>query len=167
VSTGCSGALPSINGEFLLTLATPLAPNAPFLFAVATETNSSEIVKVITLSLQPLCTQAAQCAVGNHVGSPIIVQPTTVSDSCEFTATITAGFIPGGANPISGAAVAADLDLTGTIESTDFYCGTAGGTLNVDGALVSANGSTFGAKSMPTGTMGASLPSQRPSCDPR
>ncbi len=163
--SSCGGDVPAIDGEYLLALSTPLARDALLLFAATTTIDPAASPATISMSLQPICSQEAQCTVGNYVGSPTIVAAMDLDASCGFTANITDGNIPGGANAISGSDMIANLELLVTIRRAEFYCGTAGGTLTVGGAVIPVDESTFGATGMPAGTMGTALPEPTALCD--
>ena len=63
-----------------------------------------------------------------------MVPAVMVSDDCTFDMDVNGIMIPGAANPISGSDILGEIQLLGSLRTTDLYCGIANGTANVSGA---------------------------------
>jgi hypothetical protein len=92
------------------------------------------------------------------VGTPVTIEDIAVDNTASFVITIPVLDIPPQANPLGNAATATDVELTGTVRSTDLACGTVTkGTAVAGPVTLPLAGSTFGAKRVPTGSTGAAL----------
>ncbi len=164
-SIGDGGALcPDSTGEFLLSVAPSIAPTALLQFIATVAIDSSSAPNAIAMTLQPLCTQAQQCSLGQPVGSPYVLAGSTITAQCYFAMNITAMSIPGGANTISGSPFIANLSMAGDLQFPEFYCGTMDGTVSVGGTQVVIDGSTFAAIGIAPGTLGSNLPTPVATC---
>jgi len=163
---GDGGTLcPDITGEFLLAVAPAIGPTALLQFIATLAIDSSSAPATIAMALQPLCTQADQCSLGQPVGSPyVLAESTLTAAQCDFDMIISGMLIPGGANTISGAPFIADLSMAGEVQSTNSYCGIMDGMVTVGGVSIPMDGSTFGAIRIAPGTLGSSSPTPVASC---
>jgi len=159
IASGCNGgAIPDVNGEFYFSLS-PVVAQESFLELIATtELDLTVDPAQLTLTLQPLCSQADQCTVGQPVGATSVIPDITVDSECSFTVDIPSIIIPGGANTLSGAEIDGNLELIGNLQSDDFYCGVVNGIATVGGAPIPIDNSTFGAVRITPGTLGDALP---------
>tara|TARA_R110002096_G_scaffold434832_1_gene658104 strand:- start:108154 stop:108891 length:738 start_codon:yes stop_codon:yes gene_type:complete len=165
VTGGCNGGeIPALDGEYYLALAPSLAPEALLKLIVTTELDLTVEPALLSLSFQPLCTQANQCTVGQPIGEAHLETGIEVNSDCGFETNIESIIIPGGANTLSGAEIDGELQLLGNLQSVDFYCGLVNGVANVSGTPISIDGSTFGAISVPDGTVGDDLPEPVAAC---
>ena len=160
VGTGCLAMeIPDVAGEFFLNLSTPLARDAFLEFIITQTINLNVNPAELSLALQPLCVQEAQCAVGQPVGDMLALDKTDVDENCDFEMPIMGLAIPGGANAISGSDLVGNLTLTGNLQTADFYCGIVDGIAVVGGADIPVNGSTFGSvRNTAVGALGDDLP---------
>lgn len=165
VGGSCDGGeIPDVNGEFFLALSPSISPDALLRFIVTTDLDRGVTPPLLTLTLQPICTQASQCTVGQPVGDPVTLAPGEVADDCSVALVLTDVFIPGGANTISGSDIIGNLDLLGSLRGADFYCGLINGTATVGGADIPIDGSTFGSIRIEEGTLGNDLPEPVSEC---
>ncbi|MBL4633071.1 MAG: hypothetical protein JKY56_04320, partial [Kofleriaceae bacterium] len=165
VGTACGGELPDISGEFYLQLAPSLAPTALLQFIATTTLDKTVDPALLTLTLQPLCAQEAQCTLRQPIGNPFTVMSIEVNEQCQFETDITGMPVPGGANAISGSDLIGNLVMLGNIIEPDFYCGIINGEAIVGGAGIPIDGSDFGAVRITPGTLGDSLQQERPSAE--
>jgi hypothetical protein len=160
VGTGClTMEIPEVSGEFFLNLSTPLSRDSFLQFIFTQSINKNVNPALLSMSLQPLCVQEAQCEVGQPFGDMVTLDNTTVDENCDFELLIEGVEIPGGANAISGSDLIGNLDMKGNLQTTDFYCGIVDGSAIVGGAEIPINGSTFGSvRNSAVGALGDDLP---------
>lgn len=145
VGGDCNGGeIPDVNGEFLLALSPSFAPEGLLQFRTEVTIDKSVSPALLTQSLQPLCAQESQCTLGEPVGDPFAIENVEVDDQCGYTANLVDVFIPGAANPVSGSDIIGNIELLGSLQSTDLLCGIANGTAEVSGAPIPIDNSTFG-----------------------
>ncbi len=159
-ASGClTMEIPEVSGEFFLNLSTPLSQDSFLEFIFTQSINKNVDPALLSMSLQPLCVQEAQCTVGQPFGDMVTLDNTTVDENCDFELDIIDVEIPGGANAISGSDLIGNLFLKGNLQTTDFYCGVVDGTATVGGAEIPINGSTFGSvRNTAVGALGDDLP---------
>jgi hypothetical protein len=160
LATGCPTLeIPDVSGEYFLNLSTPLSRDAFLEFIFTQSINKNVDPALLSMALQPLCVQEAQCEVGQPFGDMVTLDNTTVDENCNFELDIVDVAIPGGANAISGSDLIGNLFMKGNLQSADFYCGTVDGTAEVGSAPVGIDGSTFGAvRNTAVGALGEDLP---------
>jgi hypothetical protein len=165
VAGGCNGGeIPAISGEYYLALSPVVAQDALLELIVTTELDLTVDPALLSLSFQPLCTQADQCTLGQPIGEPHLETGIEVNSECGFEANIASIIIPGGANTLSGSEIDGELQLLGNLQSEEFYCGIVNGIANVGGAPIPIDNSTFGATRVPDGTLGDDLPEPIAAC---
>lgn len=152
------------SGQFYLALSPSFAPEALLEFLATTEVGTSGAVATIAVSLEPLCTQADQCSLGQPIGGAFAADAATLDDSCKFTLDVTQMTIPGGANTVSGSELIANLVVSGELLSADSFCGTVDGTVAPTGASIPVDNSTFAAVRVAPGTTGDALPTPASAC---
>jgi hypothetical protein len=151
VGTGCTGGeIPDVSGDFFLNLSTPLSRDAYLQFIFTQSIDKTINPAVLSMSLQPLCTQEDQCTVGDPIGDMITLDKADVDENCDFSLDIIGVEIPGGANSISGSDLVGNLEMQGNLQSADFMCGIVDGEAIVAGP-VPIDGSTFGSVRIPDG----------------
>lgn len=160
VGTGCmTMEIPEVSGEFFLNLSTPLARDAFLEFIFTQNINKNVNPAVLSMTLQPLCVQEAQCTVGQPFGDMVTLDNTDVDENCDFELDINDVAIPGGANAISGSDLIGNLQMKGNLQTAAFYCGLVDGSAIVGGAEIPINGSTFGSvRNTAVGALGDDLP---------
>ncbi len=165
IAGGCNGGeIPAIGGEYYLALSPVVAQDALLELIVTTELDLTVDPALLSLSFQALCTQEDQCTVGQPVGDPHVESGIEVNEECGFEANIESIIIAGGANTLSGSEIDGELQLLGTLQADDFYCGIVNGVANVGGAPIPIDNSTFGAIRVPDGTLGDDLPEPIAAC---
>ena len=165
VGTGCKlGEIPDVTGEFLMSLDTSIAPGAFLKFIGTTVIDKTVNPAVLSITLQPLCTQAAAaCTLNEPLGAPFVMDDTDVDENCDYTVPISGIALEGGANPISGSALVGELVMSGNLRDADLYCGIVNGDADV-GSIVNIDNSTFGAIRIAPGTTGDALPDSVGAC---
>ena len=130
-----------IDGQYLLAVATTIAPDLPFQFLATFETDAAA---VLTLTLQPLTLDQGNVTTPRQpFGAPLQFADITV-DNGQFDVDLGMVAIGGPTNPITGADIIAQLGLTATVVDMDFVCGTVAGQV-VDPPVGNIDGSTFAA----------------------
>ncbi|AKU92397.1 hypothetical protein [Vulgatibacter incomptus] len=163
--TGGSGGAPGgevadLNGRFLLSIATSLAPATPLLFE-ATVTmrlgpgNTCPLGACsLDLIIQPLVnpfTAASPCpGVREPIGDPITLQNVSVDEHGSFVAVFEGAQVSACANPISPRPIEATLNLAAVTLDADLFCGDVSGSTTKPAPLPLA-GSKFGAIRIPEG----------------
>jgi hypothetical protein len=153
-----SGALADITGDFLLSLSSVIAPDLPLQFVVTVEfTDNGDGTATGNFSFQPLSlnpgsTTEPRMAVGPTLDFPGI----PIDAGGGFSIDMGSVMVTGMANPITGSDIAANLVLTGAIQSADNWCGTVEGMVTSP-LTADLAGSTFNAARV-MATDPASLP---------
>lgn len=140
------GALADVNGDFLLALSAVIAPATPLQFyATVTFTPEGE-GGTVALNLQPLSLDVLATEVPRQpVGDPLMLPAVAVSATGSFELPISEPvMVTGAANPITGSDIVATLNLSGSIQSEDLFCGTVTGEVTAP-LMLDLAGSTFAA----------------------
>lgn len=145
------GSLADVNGTFLLALAAVIAPETPLqFFATVTFTPEGE-GGTIAMNLQPLSLdQLATTVPREPVGESLDIGPVAVTAGGSFELPILDPvMVTGAANPITGSDIVATLNLSGSIQSEDIFCGTVTGMVTAP-LMLDLAGSTFAAVRVPS-----------------
>lgn len=140
------GSLADVNGDFLLALAAVILPETPLQFVATVTFTPTPTGGTVEMNLQPLSLDVGATTVPRMpVGDSLTIGPVPVDASGSFELPIMEPvMVTGAANPITGADIVATLNLSGSIQSADLFCGTVTGAVTepIDLDLM---GSTFGA----------------------
>lgn len=128
------------DGLYLFALSPSISPDTPFQFlAEVTVTDGA-----ISFDMQPLSLdQGSTTTPREPIGDSFLVDSTPLEDG-RFSVELANLRVDGGANPITGAPIVANILLSGRIDSADFLCGTADGDV-AKPVAIPLTGSTFGA----------------------
>jgi hypothetical protein len=157
------GGLPDITGEFYVGFRSTLAsePDKTFRFIWKTVLTKNPN-GTGTLELTSTAIKVDGTAL---VPPAIVLAAMQVSAGGEFKAIFDHATIPGAANPVSGGNVVLSMFGQSTIQSEDFFCGVAvEGSQVFSPILFDLQGSTFAAKRVAPGTIGAALPEFEVEC---
>lgn len=145
------GALADVNGDFLLALAAVIAPETPLQFYATVTFTPSTDGGMLQMNLQPLSLDVLATTVPRQpVGDSLELQAVPVNATGGFELPITEPvMVTGMANPITGSDIVATLNLSGTIQSEDLFCGTVTGMVTAP-LMLDLTGSTFAAVRVPS-----------------
>jgi hypothetical protein len=161
------GGFFDINGPFLLSIAaTSPVPVSPLRLLVNVALTETENGGTADITVQPLAVEACAKGMGGEpVGKTLTIEdvPINADGSFDFTAMDTE--VVGEANPlICGTAIRSHIQLIGSAQSDDVFCGTVGGevTFPIQGPLAG----TFAAirQAEPVMTGDANLPEAVTAC---
>jgi hypothetical protein len=140
------GSLADVNGDFLLALSAVIAVDTPLQFYTTVTFTPGGEGGMIEMTLQPLSLDQGETTVPRQpVGEALTIGPVAVDASGGFELPIAEPvMVTGAANPITGSDIVATLNLSGSIQSEDLFCGTVTGAVTepLDLDLL---GSTFAA----------------------
>jgi hypothetical protein len=134
------------SGRYLLSLSTSLSPTKPLLFTLDAEV--SDDLTTLDLTFQPLTTDGDE-EPRTPIGDAFSVNAVPYASDGTFSADLGEVTAPGRANPITGSAIIATVQLIARTQAGDsgaegVVCGQVTGMVSVPLALDLA-GSTFGA----------------------
>lgn len=140
------GSLADVNGEFLLALAAVILPATPLQFAATVTFTPTPDGGTIEMILQPLSLEVGATTMPRlPVGEALTIGPVPVNAGGSFELPIMEPVtVTGAANPITGADIVATLNLSGSIQSADLFCGTVTGAVT-EPLDLDLMGSTFAA----------------------
>ena len=162
-----SGGLYDVSGQFLATITPGFAPNAQLQFLATVSYSPTAGGATIDLSFQPLwsanCQDPTPDQIRTPVGDPLVVTGTAVNAGGAFDLTFMDATVDARANALLCGDIVADVELSGTLKSTDLFCGAVAG--NVKQPIpASLDGSTFAAIRVADGTIGNALPDPVGAC---
>jgi len=146
--------LPDVTGQFYVAFNPSVAPDLVIHFIVDyTLTKNGDGTGTIDMS-----TTALDAMTRMPVGPTSMLNDIAVSTAGEFAPTYDNLLLPATANPLTGAELLLDLNLSAKILDADSTCGVAGAGSTVVVPAVPLVGSTFGGQRITPGTLGAALP---------
>ncbi|MCA9562562.1 MAG: hypothetical protein KC561_03690 [Myxococcales bacterium] len=137
---GPEGMHVDFTGTYFFALATVLDPDQP-IWLQADITVASDL-STFDLVLQPLFVDSNADA-RTPVGDPIIADSVPFNEDGTFTAVLGDVLVAGGANPISGADISANLNIEGIVLANNAFCGIPTGNVSSPVTLNDLTGSTF------------------------
>lgn len=145
------GALADVNGDFLLALAAVIAVETPLQFYATVTFTPSADGGMLQMNLQPLSLDPGETTAPRQpVGDALMLQPVAVNATGGFELPISEPvMVTGMANPITGSDIVATLNLSGTIQSEDLFCGTVTGMVTSP-LMLDLTGSSFAAVRVPS-----------------
>ncbi len=145
------GALADVSGDFLLALAAVIAPETPLQFYATVTFTPSADGGMLQMNLQPLSLDPGETTIPRQpVGDSLTLQPVAVNATGGFELPISEPvMVTGMANPITGSDIVATLNLSGTIQSEDLFCGTVTGMVTSP-LMLDLTGSSFAAVRVPS-----------------
>jgi len=133
-----------INGHFLLAVSTTVDRGLPLQFIARNEVTEVNGAQQVSICLQSLSLkQGSVLQPREPVGDPLCFADLPIVND-EFVLDIGILHLDGLANPITSAAIVANLILEAEIEGEDFYCGRVTGDFT-DPPVGAIDGSTFAA----------------------
>jgi hypothetical protein len=145
------GSLADVNGDFLLALSAVIAVDLPLQFYATVTFTPTADGGTVQMNLQPLSLMQGSTTVPRQpVGDALTIGPVAVNAAGSFELPISEPVtVTGEANPITGSDIVATLNLSGSIQSADLFCGTVTGAVTepLDLDLL---GSTFAAVRVPS-----------------
>jgi hypothetical protein len=149
-----------ITGEFLLSL-NALGSGAYIHYIAGATLNENDTGYAVDLEFRPLNYQTMELVpeVAPTTWSGLAVESATAT----FVIPLDGLLIPNSANPLINGDVTVNGEISATIRSTRFWCGTVTGQVVETGTML--NGSTFGAQRITPGTVGDALPPPAGSCN--
>jgi hypothetical protein len=145
--TGSTGgnALPDIDGDFLMAVATVIDPSLPLQYIATFDITPVGMGGTVDVDLQPLALDQGSTTVPRTpFGVPMSFPGLPVAPDGTFSIPIGPLPVPGETNPITGSDVQADMVLIdATIIDEDNVCGTMSGDL-VSPIMISLSGTTMG-----------------------
>lgn len=162
-----SGGLYDVSGQFLATITPGFAPNAQLQFLATVTYTPTGSGATVDLSFQPLwaanCNDPTPDQVRTPVGDPLVTNGIAVDAGGTFDLTFMNATVDARANALLCGDIVANVELFGTLKSTDLFCGDVGG--NVTQPIPAAlDGSTFAAIRVTDGTIGNDLPDPVGAC---
>ena len=127
-----------VTGTYMMAVLTALDPGKPLLLKVDVVSDVESDPPTVKMTLQPLGVEDK-----TPLGEIIEPDPVEVDGDGRFSIPFGNVVVTGGANPISGSEIEADLTLLGEIRGEQDLCGTIEGDL-IRPTAFSLNGSTVG-----------------------
>ena len=163
---GCGDMeLPDFSGEFYMVVEPNIAAGTFIEFIATVSLDLSGEEATADFSFQPLCVQGV-C--GDRLqmpeGDPLVQEGVVINNECQFEVPFEDVFVEGDANPVSGSPIEGDVQVVGTVQSDEFFCGEFNGILTAPIPNLDLAGSTFGAIAIEPGTIGQDLPERVFTC---
>jgi hypothetical protein len=149
-----------ITGEFMLSL-DALGSGAYIHYIASATLNENDTGYTVDLEFRPVDYQTLELVPDTSPAtwSGLVVDPATAA----FVIPLDGLIIPNTANPLLNGDATVNGEISATIRSTAFWCGSVTGQVVETGTML--NGSTFGAQRITAGTVGAALPAPAGSCN--
>jgi hypothetical protein len=163
---GCTpaGFFP-VNGEFLLSIQTPIG--GPLRIILSGTTTPNEAGGTADFTFQPIIAENCVAGQGGQpAGDPLApVEGLSIGTDGTFELTQTGATTPGDANPITCSDIVADISFSGCTLSETAICGDVTGMV-MEPIPLDLSGSTFGAVQIEEGARGdANLPEPVVACE--